>query len=73
MARPVPQSKQTSKQPMAVSVSEAARQLGVCRNTIYALHKRGALRIVPLRESSRRVVPYRDLVALIEETNPETK
>lgn len=42
--------------------------LGVCRNTIYAMGRRGELRIVPLGESTRKVIPYGDLLRLVGES-----
>lgn len=56
--------------PLAVSITEAARLLGVCRNTVYSLGRRGELRIVKLGESTRSVVPYSDLVALLDVPAP---
>lgn len=56
---------QNATPPLAVGVNDAARLLGVSRDTIYRLINSGKLKSVKL--GGRRVVPIRELERLLEE------
>lgn len=56
----------THAPPIVVSIAEAARLLGVSRQTIYDMHGRGQFRIVKLGDTTRSGVVYSDLIAMVE-------
>lgn len=56
--------------PIFVTVSDAARRLGVSRKTIYTMAKRGEFRMLKLGQTERTVIPYADLLALEKVSEP---